>query len=50
MSNKDFWSRYFFKVRLVELEHEKRNKLVMKAVKQENNDEENIGWDDGGFL
>lgn len=45
VTNKVFWTRYFFKVRLIELEHEKRHKLLMKAGKQDNN-EENIGWDD----
>ncbi len=44
-THKDFWTRYFFKVHLIELQEKKRQELKKRAAEiQEDNAE--INWDD----
>jgi hypothetical protein len=45
-SNKDFWSRYFFKAKLIEDEHKTRTNLIEKATSQVN--ENSLNWDEDG--
>lgn len=49
ISNKEFWSRYFFKAKLIEDENRKRTNLIEKATSQVNeNSYEKMSWDEDG--
>jgi hypothetical protein len=46
VSNKDFWSRYFYRVKLIEEEFERRNKLIEKATNSKASEEAKLNWDE----
>lgn len=46
LTNEEFWSRYFYKVNLLQEENKKRVKLLERAGNQENNEQEEFDWED----
>lgn len=46
VSNKEFWSRYFFRVNLIEEEFERRNKLIEKATNSKTLEDSKLNWDE----
>jgi hypothetical protein len=45
VSNKDFWSRYFYKVKQLENEEKKRVDLIERATSKVANDDD-LSWDE----
>jgi hypothetical protein len=46
VTHKLFWTRYFFKVHLIELQENRRQVLKKRAAEATKDDDEEINWDD----